>query len=109
MNETNLPTADKTNADFTAPTACRVSGHKSWTQNSNGAFLVKFFIKESTRLKIQLFDAGGKLLEEETLQNINVGEHSFEKSVAQLERGGTYFLRVETAYESISQKVIIKR
>lgn len=76
---------------------------------NNGAFLVKFFIKESTRLKIQLFDAGGKLLEEETLQNINVGEHSFEKSVAQLERGGTYFLRVETAYESISQKVIIKR
>ena len=75
---------------------------------SDGDFLVKFNLEKAEEVKISLFNASGKLLEEKVLKNLHAGENSFSTSLKEKQGDGVYFLSLETSKEKISRKIIVK-
>jgi hypothetical protein len=77
--------------------------------NPNGGdFIVKFHLKKITETKISLYTIEGKKIEERIINNLNIGENTFQRKIKNLDLGGTYMLTIETAYEKATQKIIIE-
>ena len=76
---------------------------------NDGFFKVKFHLGEIAETKITIYDMNGKIIEENILNNLMVGENTFQRKIKNLERGGTYFLTIETPNESATRKIIIQR
>lgn len=75
---------------------------------NNGVFTVDYYLTQSSEVTITLFDAAGKVIEEQRYDNSPAGSNKFEKKIRGLVNGGIYFLTIETSYETATQKVIIK-
>ena len=75
---------------------------------SDGDFVVKFHLKKIAETKISLFSIDGKKIEERILNNLQIGENTFQRKIKNLDLGGTYILTIETAYEKAAQKIIIE-
>jgi hypothetical protein len=58
--------------------------------------------------KISLYSIDGKKIEESILNNLQIGENTFQRKIKNLELGGTYILTIETTYEKATQKIIIE-
>lgn len=75
---------------------------------SDGAFVVKFNLNKIAETKISLHSVNGKIIEEKILNNLNIGENTYQRKIKNLELGGTYILTIETPYEKATQKIIIE-
>ncbi len=76
---------------------------------NSGVFLVKFYLTQVADTKISLYTIDGRKIEEKTMPNLPVGEHTFQQKINPLEMGGTYLFTIETPYEKSHRKIIIKR
>ncbi len=76
---------------------------------NDGDFVVSFYIKKIADTKISLYSLDGSKIEEVTLKNVRVGENIFQHPIKNLGVGGTFMLTIETPYEKVTQKIIIKR
>jgi len=75
---------------------------------SDGDFVVKFHLNKITETKISLYSIDGKKIEERILNNLQIGENTFQRKIKNLEHGGTFILTIETPYEKATQKIIIE-
>ena len=74
---------------------------------SNGYFVVKFHLNKIAETKISLHSFDGAIIEEIILNNLQIGENSFQRKIKNLDLGGAYILSIETPYEKATQKIII--
>lgn len=75
---------------------------------SDGDFIVKFHLNKIVKTKISLYNYDGKKIEERVLNNLQIGENTFQRRIKNLDLGGTYILTIETPYEKATQKIIIQ-
>jgi hypothetical protein len=75
---------------------------------NNGNFIVKFHLTQLSQVKITLYNTEGKKIEEKTLNDVVLGENTFQRKFKNLEKGGTYLLTIETENEKITQKISIE-
>lgn len=75
---------------------------------SDGDFVVKFHLNKIAETKISLHRIDGKKIEERILNNLQIGENTFQRKIKNLDLGGTYILTIETPYEKATRKIIIK-
>lgn len=75
---------------------------------NNGDFVVKFHLNKIAETKISLYTIDGKKIEERVLNNLTIGENTFQRKIKNLDLGGTYILTIETPYEKATQKIIIE-
>lgn len=75
---------------------------------SDGDFVVKFHLNKIAETKISLYSIDGKKIEERILNNLQIGENTFQRKIKNLDFGGTYILTIETPYEKATQKIIIE-
>lgn len=75
---------------------------------SDGDFIVKFYLNKIAETKISLYNIDGKKIEERVLNNLQIGENTFQRKIKNLDLGGTYILTIETPYEKATQKIIIE-
>jgi hypothetical protein len=75
---------------------------------NNGNFVVKFNLTQLSKVKITLYNTEGKKIEEKTLNDVVLGENTFQRKFKNLDKGGTYLLTIETESEKITQKISIE-
>ena len=75
---------------------------------SDGDFVVKFHLNKIAETKISLYSINGMKIEERILNNLQIGENTFQRKIKNLDHGGTYILTIETPYEKATQKIIIE-
>jgi hypothetical protein len=75
---------------------------------NDGDFVVKFHLNKITETKISLYTIEGKKIEERILNNLQIGENTFQRKIKKLDLGGIYILTIETPYEKATQKIIIE-
>jgi hypothetical protein len=75
---------------------------------NHGQFEVVFNLTKKSDVKISLFDLQGKLLEENSLRNLESGENKFQRNISDIGIKGTFIITLETAYERASQKIIFE-
>lgn len=75
---------------------------------NNGNFEVRFKLKSSSKVKVIIHDASGKLVENTELNNLQIGENTYSKKIKNLIIGGIYYITIETNYEKTTQKIIIE-
>lgn len=76
---------------------------------SDGDFTVKFNLTQVAPTKITLLNMQGKIVEEKIITKVNLGENTYQRKLKNHELRGAFFVRIETAYETATQKVIIER
>jgi hypothetical protein len=75
---------------------------------TDGDFVVKFHLNKIAETKISLYSIDGKKTEEWIINNLRIGENTFQRKIKNFDLGGTYILTIETPYEKATQKIIIK-
>ena len=75
---------------------------------NTGIFTANYHLIKNTDVKITLRNVNGKIIEEQILLNQQKGAQVYERKIRRLENGGVYFIDIETAYENVSQKIIIE-
>lgn len=75
---------------------------------NDGAFILKFNLKDKTKIRLIISDMNGKVLEESVFKQLNKGENTLSRTIENLSNGGIYFITVETSYEKATQKIIIE-
>ncbi|HCS20988.1 MAG TPA: T9SS C-terminal target domain-containing protein, partial [Bacteroidetes bacterium] len=75
----------------------------------NGDFKVVFNLIRESEIKITLYSMDGKKIEEVTLNDLQIGENTFERRIEGLKPGAMYMLNIETDYEKATRKVIVRR
>ncbi|MHB1278707.1 MAG: T9SS type A sorting domain-containing protein [Bacteroidia bacterium] len=75
----------------------------------NGDFKVVFNLIRETPVKITLYSMDGKKIEEVTLNDLQIGENTFERRIEGLKPGAMYLLNIETDYEKATRKVVVRR
>jgi hypothetical protein len=76
---------------------------------NNGNFVVKFYLNKISETSISLYNINGKKIEETVLNNLQIGENTFQRKIKNLDLKGTYILTIETPHEKASQKIIIEQ
>ncbi len=71
-------------------------------------FTVRFNLSQKSDVKISISDKNGKKIEEKTLTGLPVGENLYRKAVKDLDKGGIYFLTVETSFEKSTHKIVVE-
>lgn len=74
---------------------------------NDGNFIIKFNLTKIAATKISLYSIDGKKIEDGFLNNLKVGENTFQKKIQNTSIIGTYILTIETPYEKVTQKIII--
>lgn len=74
---------------------------------NDGDFVIKFHLNKIVETKISFYSIDGKKIEEKTLNNLQIGENTFQGKIKNLDLGGTFILTIETPYEKATQKIII--
>ena len=74
---------------------------------NNGDFTVKFNLKENSEVQIKIQDGAGKLIENEVLKGLKVGENSYSNKIENVRNDGLYYITIKTSYEKATQKIII--
>ena len=75
---------------------------------NNGDFVVKFFLNKMAETKLSLYSIDGKIIEERILNDVQMGENTFQQIIRNTGFGWTYILTVETPYEKAVLKIMIK-
>lgn len=75
---------------------------------SEGDFIVNYYLIKKTQVKLSLYTAQGKKIEEKTLTNLSAGENSYQRKLKNLRQGETYVLTIEPPYEKATQKIVIQ-
>ncbi len=75
---------------------------------NKGIFYAEYFLSKATEVKIALFDQSGKKIKMLTMPKQASGKQFFEQQVDGLDKGGIFFLSIETPYEEATQKIIIE-
>lgn len=83
-------------------------GMQVYPNPNHGQFEVVFNLTKKSDVKISVFDLQGKLVEENSLLNLEPGENKFRRNISDSGIKGTFIVTIETAYERASQKVIFE-
>lgn len=75
---------------------------------NNGNFIVKFNTVSNDEVKLTIHDANGKLIENNVLKNLNIGENIYSKKINNLINGGIYYITLETNEEKAIQKIVVE-
>ena len=75
---------------------------------NDGEFVVKFCLNNIVETKITLYNINGQKIEESVLNNLIIGENTFQRKIKDLDLGGTFMMTIETPNEKASQKIIIE-
>ena len=75
---------------------------------SDGYFEVKFHLNKIAETKISLYNFDGKKIEETILNNLQIGENTFQRKINNLDLERRYILTIETPHEMVTQKIIIE-
>ncbi|MBP6334381.1 MAG: T9SS type A sorting domain-containing protein [Bacteroidia bacterium] len=75
---------------------------------NDGNFIVKFNLVKKAEVKLSIYDATGKQIENIVLQNLKIGENYFSKKIAGFVDEGVYFVTIESGNETATQKIIIE-
>ena len=76
---------------------------------NNGDFIIKYNLIKSDDVKIIISDITGREIKKIVLKNQRAGENIYRNNTSILPSNGMYFLRIETSYEKVTRKVIIKQ
>jgi len=63
---------------------------------NNGDFVVKFFLNKMAETKLSLYSIAGKIIEERILNDLQMGENTFQQIIKNTDLGRIYILTVET-------------
>ncbi len=81
---------------------------KVFPNPNDGYFKVEYTLTKASDVHIQLLSVDGKVVEDKVIENQEPGTHIFEEKSRRLRYIGTYFLKIETDYDSASQQIVIK-
>ncbi len=70
--------------------------------------MVKFFLNKMAETKLSLYSIDGKIIEERILNDVQIGENTFQQIIKNTDLGRPYNLTVETPYEKAALKIMIK-
>jgi hypothetical protein len=76
---------------------------------NKGDFNVRFHLSAATPVTISIHSVDGKVVEKVELKNLSAGEQTYLFSHLNLEQTATYFLTIETAFETATQKIVLAR
>jgi hypothetical protein len=76
---------------------------------NDGNFSLRFYLHAPTEVRVTLFDASGKEIENIILKNTIAGENRLDRYIKELVKGGTYLLKVETDQSALTQRIIVER
>lgn len=74
---------------------------------NNGFFTVRFHLNRIEQTRISIYSSDGKKIEERYLNNLKIGENTYQRKIKNLNKCGIYYLTLETPGEKITQKIII--
>jgi Secretion system C-terminal sorting domain len=74
---------------------------------NTGSFYWKVFLKQATEVRISVYDQSGKLLFTENLGRQESGSLSRRREIEGASDNGIYIIKVETEYETVTQKVMV--
>jgi len=75
---------------------------------SDGEFVVKFNLTQRVDVKLSLYNIEGQKIEEQTIENLAIGENTYHREISELQNG-TYILTLETPNETSTRRIVIKR
>lgn len=75
----------------------------------NGRISIKFYSLKSSPVKISIYDIMGKTIVECVVSDVNAGENIVHRTINNLKAGGTYFVTIESAFETATRKIIVER
>ena len=81
---------------------------QAYPNPNRGEFSVKFNLAKTGPVKITLYNAAGKMVEEKTLEKLSLGENTYHFKNRNIVYGSTYLLAVETPWEKALQKIIVE-
>ncbi|NNC95407.1 MAG: T9SS type A sorting domain-containing protein [Chitinophagales bacterium] len=81
---------------------------RAYPNPNNGDFIVQFNLRKITETRLSLYNIKGKKLEEDILDNLKVGENTYQRKIKSIRKGGVFILTIETPYEQATQKIIVE-
>jgi hypothetical protein len=70
--------------------------------------MVKFYLNKPTTTKISIYDVNGKLMEENVMTDVKIGENNFVRKNNGPQLIGNFILKIETLYEKAAIRIVIK-
>jgi hypothetical protein len=74
---------------------------------NSGSFDVRFYLNQSTPIKVTLLCIDGMRIDEQVLTDLGIGDHTIHYDIGRSAAKGTYILVIETPYEKAIQKLLI--
>jgi hypothetical protein len=81
---------------------------KVFPNPNDGNFMVKFYLNKPTTTKISIYDVNGKLMEENVMTDVKIGENNFVRKNNGPQLIGNFILKIETLYEKAAIRIVIK-
>jgi hypothetical protein len=75
---------------------------------NKGSFVVKFNLEKKSEVKVSIYSLEGKMIAQENLRNLTIGENTYRHAITNFEKNGSYLLTVETPYEKALRIIILK-
>lgn len=75
---------------------------------NKGILYLQFYLDKIENVSLKLFDIQGKLIDQEVLDGIKVGQNYFEKKMNGIENGFEFFLELTHNGKTTTQKIIIE-
>lgn len=75
---------------------------------NSGNFHIRFNMAQQGRVVVRVYSAAGQVLHQKNFAALAAGEHTYSPSLKQPSPVGIYFVTIETATETASQKIIVE-
>lgn len=76
---------------------------------NDGDFYIKFHLIKSTKVKISISNMEGQTIEETYINKASLGENTYQPKLKDNFIIGTFMVTLETDFEKVTQKIVVKR
>jgi len=76
---------------------------------NQGNLMLKFNLNQKEKVKLTISDLNGKLVMEEKIAQVNIGENLLIRKIEALQDGAVYLITLQTSKEKSTQKIIINK
>lgn len=71
-------------------------------------FILKFNLEDLSEVKLVISKMNGKVIYRSVFKNLKTGNNTLSRKIKHLSNGGVYFVTIETANETVTQKIIVE-
>jgi hypothetical protein len=74
---------------------------------NDGNLMLKFNLNTKEKVKLNVVDMEGKIVLQESISQLNIGENLITRKIEALKNGAVYMVTIQTSREKSTQKIII--